>query len=771
LKYKGCKPASTYNAQADLNADNCVDLKDVNLLKANIQAKKTSACKWNATSKMYRKGERGVRDGNRNAVTLGATTLPTGLKVGDSFDYTIQVNANEAQAADGAAVYLNFDPTQLQVNGLQTGQSFDVTLENTFDNDTGEINFAAGVWDNPAPTQTVELVTINLTLLQSGGEQTLAFSTAEDRQTMIAGGGEEVTALSEDGEVVVEPATITPPPTGNYTASGKVFAEVKPLLMPLADATIQIGDQTAVTDKLGHWQIDGLTNGTYTATATKNGHTIPSQQVVINGEDLTFDFGVVYTAYGTLKNDQKQPVAGATITIGDKHTQTDAAGNWKLDGLPAGESTLIASQDGYKFAPEKFVLGDQEPNKEILVTPASTLVLKAKPSPWQAIRQGENVTYTYTLFNAGSQTATGVTFTETLPNGAKLVSLKTNDGGDCQADTLTCTLPNLTAGATAQVEVVLQATDGKSFKNTATASATEYPADVQTSYKMVKPHLSVTVTDSPDPVVMLTDLHYTATVELSPLAPEDTAKDINLVMQLPKGLELKAVTAATGTCDSSQFPLISCQLPNLSIASPVPLLDKEGLGVVSQTAVNVDVTLKDAGFLVLNNEAKVTASNYPAHTVREKTNIFIPDTIKIDMVLVIDTTNSMQPEINGLKATLDQLITDVPAGQRPTMALIEFKDDVRVKAFTQDTEVMLGAVAKLVAEGGGTCPEASAEALEVALKHLKDGGTILLATDASPYPEANLENLAALIKSQNMKFNVLITGDCTKAEDVNEMTK
>lgn len=563
----------------------------------------------------------------------------------------------------------------------------------------------------------------------------------------------------KDGNVTVDMvATLN-----TYTASGKVFAEVKPILLPLKDATVQIGDQTAVTDKLGYWKIDGLTNGTYTATATKNGHTIPSQQVVINGEDLTFDFGVVYTAYGTLKNDQKQPVAGVTITIGDKHTQTDATGFWKLDGLPAGESTLIASQDGYKFAPEKFVLGDQEPNKEILVTPASTLVLKAKPTPWQAIRQGENVTYTYTLFNGGTQTATGVTFTETVPPGAKLVSLKTLNGGDCQADTLTCTLPDLTVGATTQVEVVLQAIDGNSFKNTATATATEYPADVQTHYKTVKPHLSVTVTDNHDPVEMLTDLRYTATVELSPLAPVDTAKDINLVMQLPKGLELKAVTSPDGTtCDSNQFPLVTCQLPDLSIASPTQ---------TSQTEVNVDVTLKDAGLLVLMNEAKVTASNYPTHTVRERTNIFIPDHIKIDLVMVIDTTNSMAPEINGVKAAIDKLIATVPAGQRPTMALVEFKDDVRVKAFTQDTEVMLGAVAKLVAEGGGTCPEASVEALEVALKHLKDGGTILLATDASPYPEANLEDLVKRIQSGNMTFNAIISGDCTGEGDVNEMTK
>jgi hypothetical protein len=47
----------------------------------------------------------------------------------------------------------------------------------------------------------------------------------------------------------------------------------------------------------------------------------------------------------------------------------------------------------------------------------------------------------------------------------------------------------------------------------------------------------------------------------------------------------------------------------------------------------------------------------------------------------------------------------------------------------------------------------------------------LLATDASPYPEANLENLAALIKSKNMKFNALISGDCMGEGDLNEMTK
>jgi hypothetical protein len=52
-----------------------------------------------------------------------------------------------------------------------------------------------------------------------------------------------------------------------------------------------------------------------------------------------------------------------------------------------------------------------------------------------------------------------------------------------------------------------------------------------------------------------------------------------------------------------------------------------------------------------------------------------------------------------------------------------------------------------------------------------DGGTLLFATDASPYDDADLAGLATLIGSKNMKFNAFITGDCTQKDSWNEMTK
>jgi len=41
------------------------------------------------------------------------------------------------------------------------------------------------------------------------------------------------------------------------------------------------------------------------------------------------------------------------------------------------------------------------------------------------------------------------------------------------------------------------------------------------------------------------------------------------------------------------------------------------------------------------------------------------------------------------------------------VVLITFKDEVTVKAFTKDMNVLLKVIDTLKAEGGGTCPKAS----------------------------------------------------------------
>ncbi len=190
---------------------------------------------------------------------------------------------------------------------------------------------------------------------------------------------------------------------------------------------------------------------------------------------------------------------------------------------------------------------------------------------------------------------------------------------------------------------------------------------------------------------------------------------------------------------------------------------------VSQASVEMDVELKDAGLLLLTHQAKVTASEYPAHSVRERTTVFVPEDIQVDLALVIDVTGSMQEEMNGVIKALTAFTDEIDASTAPLMALLTFGDEVKVAAFTQDMAVLRGAIADLTASGGGLCPEASMEALLVAIPHTKAGGDILFSTDASPYDDADVEKVMTLLRGKGIRFNAMITGDCSMPESWNNL--
>ena len=85
------------------------------------------------------------------------------VAVGQDFDLVLEVQAG-TQVVDGAAAYLNFDKTYLQVVSITPGSSLPIVLENNYDNATGQLNFAAGVLPpdlNPTGTFTLAKVTFH----------------------------------------------------------------------------------------------------------------------------------------------------------------------------------------------------------------------------------------------------------------------------------------------------------------------------------------------------------------------------------------------------------------------------------------------------------------------------------------------------------------------------------------------------------------------------------------------------------------------------------
>jgi len=46
---------------------------------------------------------------------------------------------------------------------------------------------------------------------------------------------------------------------------------------------------------------------------------------------------------------------------------------------------------------------------------------------------------------------------------------------------------------------------------------------------------------------------------------------------------------------------------------------------------------------------------------------------------------------------------------------------------------------------------------------------IFFSTDASPYDDADMETLATRLKTQQVKFNAVVSGDCGDKESWNEV--
>jgi hypothetical protein len=123
-----------------------------------------------------------------------------------------------------------------------------------------------------------------------------------------------------------------------------------------------------------------------------------------------------------------------------------------------------------------------------------------------------------------------------------------------------------------------------------------------------------------------------------------------------------------------------------------------------------------------------------------------------------------------VKAGLEKFIREqIDPSTSPTIALVGFKDDVKVLAFTKDLPLLQKVIAGLKAEGGGLCPEARVEALNVALDQVKDHGVIFFSTEASPYDDADMDALVARLKTQQVKFNAVVAGDCGEKASWNEV--
>jgi uncharacterized repeat protein (TIGR01451 family) len=177
----------------------------------------------------------------------------------------------------------------------------------------------------------------------------------------------------------------------------------------------------------------------------------------------------------------------------------------------------------------------------------------AKVASAGTITVGDVITYSISITNlVGSSTATGVVLTDVLPVG--FVILMTSAGCATEANLITCTVGTLVAGASAQRQIVVQATNavvGCTQTNRAFVRSSGNPPDPNQANNSASvtatmtpcADLSVTDPDSPDPAFTGQVVTYVISVHNG---GPDAAPNTFLTDTMPAGFTYGGITGATG---------------------------------------------------------------------------------------------------------------------------------------------------------------------------------------------------------------------------------
>jgi uncharacterized repeat protein (TIGR01451 family) len=233
----------------------------------------------------------------------------------------------------------------------------------------------------------------------------------------------------------------------------------------------------------------------------------------------------------------------------------------------------------------------------------------ANPDPVVA---GTNLTYTITVTNNGPATATNVVASDLLPPTLSVVSVTGSNGATCNAGipgtvSTTCNFGTVANGAVRTMTIVAlvdpSVEAGSIISNNATVSSDTADNDnsnnlaTTTTVVIASADLSITKTDSPDPVFAGANLTYVLTV--TNLGPS-WARNVSVSDTLPAGVSFvsASVGGGGGTCVAlgGTPTVVQCSLGDI---------ENSGIRVITlQTQVASSVPHGT----VINNTAAVTST-------------------------------------------------------------------------------------------------------------------------------------------------------------------
>lgn len=240
---------------------------------------------------------------------------------------------------------------------------------------------------------------------------------------------------------------------------------------------------------------------------------------------------------------------------------------------------------------------------EVLAQDGVNLTLRLTSSD-VSVPVNSNVSYTLTVENLGTQTATFVTVTDSLPAGLAFVS--SQDACVVAEAVVTCAVGDLLPGESIVLTYIVRAHSvGETVSNTVSVSSTETDSD--SSNNVASFALAVVVPESVDIALLVSaipavlDISGTLTITFTALNTNSTA---SLLTQLTLSIPAQLTFVSSTACEQEDS-IVRCELGTVQAASS-ETATLTLRAVVAGDAINISGTVFHAGSDP--NEANDTAS-------------------------------------------------------------------------------------------------------------------------------------------------------------------
>lgn len=339
---------------------------------------------------------------------------------------------------------------------------------------------------------------------------------------------------------------------------------------------------------------------------------------------------------------------------------------------------------------------------------------------------GEQVTYTITVTNNGPATANNVVATDDLPDAFTIVSATSTGGGTVvqtgsSTGEVQVTYASLTASQSETITIVaaIPATEAAATGVANTVTATSDGVDTNTGNNTAAANiditrsavLTITKTDTPDPVAVGANLTYTILVTNT---GPSTATNVVVSDTLPAGLTFTSVNTTAGTA-SEAAGVITANVPTMAVS---------GTATITVIAV-VDATFTGA---TIANTATANADEATLVTANSDT------TVNPQVDLSITKTDDVDPANRGGQVTYTLQIANAGPSPATNVEVID----------------TLPADVTFVSATGGTvtAPVAPSTDVSVAVGTIASGGTatVTITVDVDQGAPASLSN-SAIVQS------------------------